>query len=121
MTLLPDGEYLVEGDIGAVNHKGILRKVLHPGRYRINPYGYSVQVVETQTFTSGNQEKHAGWVEIPTGYVGVVTNLSKNSTTHEETGIQDKVLPPESTRSTVKNNRSISSKSVTVTPPYKWK
>ncbi|MCA9040271.1 MAG: band 7 protein, partial [Planctomycetaceae bacterium] len=96
---LPEGEYLVDGEIGSTNNKGILRKVLHPGRYRINPYGYNVQVVETQKFISGNQEKHAGWVEIPTGYVGVVTNLSGNNHPKEGkpvevAGIQDNVLPP---------------------------
>jgi len=91
---LPAGEYLVEGDIGKTEHKGILRKVLHPGRYRINPYGYDVEIVQTQEFESGNQKKVAGWVSIPTGYVGVVTNLAPNPATGAKTGIQDNVLPP---------------------------
>ncbi|MAT15483.1 MAG: band 7 protein [Planctomyces sp.] len=90
---LPEGEFLVEGDVGNSSFKGILRKVLHPGRYRINPYGYHVEVVQTHKFTSGNQEKQSGWVEIPTGYVGVVTNLSENKATGELGGIQEKVLP----------------------------
>lgn len=91
---LPGGEYLVDGDIGNTSHKGILRKVLHPGRYRINPYGYDVEVVKTQKFESGNQTKFAGWVNIPTGFVGVVTNLSENNSKGIKKGIQEKVLPP---------------------------
>lgn len=91
---LPPGEFLVDGDIGNTSHKGILRKVLHPGRYRINPYGYEVKVVGTETFISGNSEKKSGWVEIPTGHVGVVTNLASNPITGGKPGIADKVLPP---------------------------
>lgn len=91
---LPAGEFLVDGDIGDTQYKGILRKVLHPGRYRINPYGYEVEIVQLQTFNSGNSEKKAGWVEIPTGYVGVVTNLAGNPLTGAKTGIADEVLPP---------------------------
>ena len=91
---LPTGEYLVDGDIGDTKFKGILRKVLHPGRYRINPYGYDVETVELQEFESGGQKKVAGWVSIPTGYVGVVTNLASHTPTSTTKGVQDKVLPP---------------------------
>ena len=91
---LPPGEFLVDGDIGHTKFKGILRKVLHPGRYRINPYGYKVETVKLQTFTSGKSEKKAGWVEIPTGYVGVVTNLADNPATGAKAGIAENVLPP---------------------------
>ncbi|TWT74633.1 SPFH domain / Band 7 family protein [Posidoniimonas polymericola] len=91
---LPGGEFLVDGDIGETQFKGILRKVLHPGRYRINPYGYEVETVRLQTFTSGNTEKKSGWVEIPTGYVGVVTNLAANNLTGAKAGISEDVLPP---------------------------
>lgn len=91
---LPAGEFLVDGDIGDTKYKGILRKVLHPGRYRINPYGYEVETVQLQSFTSGNTEKKAGWVEIPTGYVGVVTNLADNPEKGWKAGISDEVLPP---------------------------
>jgi hypothetical protein len=91
---LPGGEFLVDGDIGNTKHKGILRKVLHPGRYRINDYGYEVERVELQSFESGNTEKKAGWVKIPTGYVGVVTNLSDNPATEVKAGISPNVLPP---------------------------
>ena len=91
---LPAGEYLVDGDIGNTQYKGILRKVLHPGRYRINPYGYTVQIVQQQEFTSGQATKVAGWVSIPTGYVGVVTNLADNPADGIVKGIADDVLPP---------------------------
>ncbi len=91
---LTAGKFLVDGDIGNTKFKGILRKVLHPGRYRINPYGYEVEKVQLQTFASGSTEKVAGWVEIPTGYVGVVTNLADNPLTGAESGIADDVLPP---------------------------
>lgn len=88
---LPDGEFLVDGEIGFTKSKGVLRKVLGPGRYRINPYGYEVKVVASvQTENS----KHSGWVKVPTGYVGVVTNLTDNPITHQSSGIQDRVLPP---------------------------
>ncbi|MBM4090279.1 MAG: band 7 protein [Planctomycetes bacterium] len=91
---LPAGEFLVDGDIGNTKFKGILRKVLHPGRYRVNPYGYFVETVQLQKIDSGNSEKVAGWVEIPTGFVGVVTNLSDNPLTNTKAGIADNVLPP---------------------------
>ena len=91
---LPEGKYLVDGDIGETEFKGILRKALGPGRYRINPYGYEVEKVETVRKPSGNQTKYSGWVEIPTGYVGVVTNLAANPITKQDAGIQSRVLPP---------------------------
>ena len=91
---LPAGEYLVDGDIGSTEFKGILRKVLHPGRYRINPYGYTVQIVDQQEIASGQSTKVAGWVNIPTGYVGVVTNLADNVADKIVKGIADDVLPP---------------------------
>ena len=102
---LPDGEFLVDGDIGSTRYKGILRKALHPGRYRINPYGYEVKVVKTQKMLSGNQEKYSGWVEIPTGYVGVVTNLSDNPLLQQKAGIQSMSCRRESIPSTAASNR----------------
>ncbi len=86
--------FLVDGDIGHTEYKGVLRKVLHPGRYRVNPYGYTVEVKKRIDFTSGQSQKVAGWVEIPTGYVGVVTQLSDNQATGVKKGVQEKVLPP---------------------------
>jgi regulator of protease activity HflC (stomatin/prohibitin superfamily) len=91
---LPKGEFLVPGDIGKTEFKGVLRKVLGPGRYRINPYGYDVKKIASESVTSGKQIKHYGWVDIPTGYVGVITNLTKNDATGQKAGIQPNVLPP---------------------------
>ncbi|CAE7860287.1 unnamed protein product [Symbiodinium microadriaticum] len=94
-TDLGDQKFLVDGKIGETENKGILRKVLHPGRYRINPYAYKVDVVQTtKEKDSHGQIKYGGWVQIPTGYVGVVTMLADNPITGEKKGIQDKVLPP---------------------------
>jgi regulator of protease activity HflC (stomatin/prohibitin superfamily) len=54
---LPPGEFLAdEGE------KGIWRRVLGPGKYRLNPYGYEVTQVDA--------------VSVPIGYVGVITSLS---------------------------------------------
>jgi regulator of protease activity HflC (stomatin/prohibitin superfamily) len=91
---LPTGEFLVDGDLGETKHKGILRKALGPGRYRIHPYAYDFKIVKTQTRSVGTQVKHAGWVQIPTGYVGVVTYLADNKELNKVTGIQKDVLPP---------------------------
>ncbi len=54
---LPEGEFLA-----AQGQKGIWRDVLGPGKYRLNPYGYRVELVDA--------------LSIPIGYVGVVTGLS---------------------------------------------
>lgn len=54
---LPEGEF-----IAARGQKGIWRGVLGPGKYRLNPYGYQLTVVDA--------------VSIPIGYVGVMTGLS---------------------------------------------
>jgi regulator of protease activity HflC (stomatin/prohibitin superfamily) len=91
---LPEGQFLVDGDLNNTDAKGILRQVFAPGTYRINDYAYTVEVIQEKTLTSGTQIKHAGWVSIPTGYVGVVTNLADNQATNASAGIQDKVLQP---------------------------
>ncbi len=91
---LPAGQFLVDGDIGKTEFKGILRKVLAPGRYRINPYAYEVTVVTETSTQSGSQVKRAGWVRIPAGYVGVVTNLTGNESIGLKSGIQPDVLTP---------------------------
>jgi len=93
-TNLPPGQFLVDGGLGETTHKGVLRKVFPPGRYRVNDYAYPFKVIELEEVTSGSQTKHTGWVEIETGYVGVVTNLTDNPLTGAQPGIQDKVLPP---------------------------
>jgi regulator of protease activity HflC (stomatin/prohibitin superfamily) len=90
---LPDGEFLVDGELGETKQKGILRKALAPGWYRINPYAYTVKVVTTEV-NKDNNEKISGWVRVPTGYVGVVTNLASNPLTKQSAGIQDSVMPP---------------------------
>ena len=53
----PDGEFMANDD-----EKGIWRRVLGPGKYRINPHGYDITVVDA--------------LSIPIGYAGVVTSLS---------------------------------------------
>lgn len=91
---LESGAFLVDGDLGEVHSKGILRKLLGPGRYRINDYGYEVKDMKRENVQSGNQVKAAGWVEISAGYVGVVTNLAPNPQTGAQKGIQANVLQP---------------------------
>jgi regulator of protease activity HflC (stomatin/prohibitin superfamily) len=54
---LPEGEFLA-----ARGQKGIWRQVLGPGRYRLNPYGYRIELIDA--------------ISVPIGYVGVVTGLS---------------------------------------------
>jgi len=54
---LPPGEFLAEP-----GQKGIWRRVLGPGKYRLNPYGYQVDIVDA--------------ISIPIGYAGVLTSLS---------------------------------------------
>ncbi|MBI1870798.1 MAG: hypothetical protein HYS07_06370 [Chlamydiae bacterium] len=53
--LLP-GEFLADE-----GQKGIWRKILGPGKYRINPEGYNIDLADSLT--------------IPIGYVGVITSL----------------------------------------------
>ncbi len=91
---LPQSQYLVDGKLDETESKGILRQVFGPGTYRINDYAYNVEVIEEKTIQSGTQTKHAGWVSIPTGYVGVVTNLTDNQRSDAKSGIQDDVLQP---------------------------
>lgn len=92
--VLPGKQFLVDGDVGHTEHKGILRKVLGPGTYRINPYGYQHEIVETTARNASGQIKQSGWVNIPTGHVGVVTNLADNPITGAQVGMQEKVLQP---------------------------
>ncbi len=57
----PDGSPVVSR---ASNYSGIIKEVLTPGTYKLNPYVYEV-------------ERHPAAV-IPAGFVGVVTNLFAN-------------------------------------------
>lgn len=92
---LPVGQFLVDGEVGATEFRGTLRKVLGPGRYRINPKAYDVSLVKGEEIEKSNgMEKKSGWVEIAPGYVGVVTNLTGNPLKNEKAGIQENVLPP---------------------------
>lgn len=91
---LPPGRILVDGDLDETREKGDLRKVLAPGTYRINDYAYTVKVVEGLTQSQNAQVKHSGWVQIPAGYVGVVTNQTTNEALNTFAGIQDSVLQP---------------------------
>lgn len=94
---LSAGQFLVEGELTGPNrakHKGTLRKVLGPGRYRINDYAFECKVVSLVQTKVGENVKQAGWVNIPTGYVGVVTNLATNAALGQKGGIQNEVLPP---------------------------
>ena len=91
---LPQSQFLVEGDLDETKHKGILRRVFGPGRYRVNPYRYQFKIVQVETQKVGSQEKVAGWVNIPTGYVGVVTHLADDPVKNIKKGIQENVLPP---------------------------
>jgi regulator of protease activity HflC (stomatin/prohibitin superfamily) len=89
-----DSQFLVDGDLGNTEYKGVLRKVYGPGRYRVNPYAYEFKIIKTAVEQSGTQTKHSGWVEIKTGFVGVVTNQTDNPITGAKAGIQPYVLPP---------------------------
>lgn len=94
---LPPGEFLVDGDLDGparANHKGVLRKVLAPGRYRINTYAYHVEKIQLRQDKVGEQTKLSGWVQVPTGYVGVATYLADNPLQKKKRGIQANVLPP---------------------------
>jgi hypothetical protein len=96
-TSRKEGQFLVSGDIGQTQEKGTLRRILGPGRYRINPYGYRTTIVQTLVTQAGkNQLKHSGWVRIPAGYVGVQTYLTDDPDAKpaRHAGIQDDVLPP---------------------------
>ena len=94
-------QYLIDDDLDNENDpankerfQGVLRKVYGPGCYRINPDAYDFKIIKSMSREENNQVKHWGWVDIPTGYVGVATNLTSNPATGETDGIQDKVLPP---------------------------
>lgn len=80
-TELPPGEFLAEP-----GQKGIWRAVLGPGKHRLNPYGYQIDIADA--------------VSIPVGYVGVVTSLSGEQTTPDafagpgEKGVRRDILQP---------------------------
>jgi hypothetical protein len=90
---LPEGTYLVD----AKGYRGILRRVLTPGRYRINKYAYDIKVVDVDTCVEPAtrvQRKAEDPTVIPPGYVGVVTNKAGDPQAGEGRGIQKQVLQP---------------------------
>ena len=90
---LPEGTYLADEK----GYRGILRKVLTPGRYRINKYGFDVKIVDVDACAEpGTQVKRRAEdpTLIPPGYVGVVTNKASDPRTKEDRGIQPQVLQP---------------------------
>ena len=94
----PSGEFLVDGELDGENrvrHNGVLRKVFGPGRYRVNTYAYDFKIVTTEKHVEPNGATQvSGWVDIPTGYVGVVTYRTDNKALNKKAGTQDEVLPP---------------------------
>ncbi|KOR33196.1 hypothetical protein TI05_02560 [Achromatium sp. WMS3] len=80
---LPEGEFLADKD---KNQKGIWQQVLGPGRYRLNPYGYDIKLLDA--------------ISVPIGYVGVVTGLSGKQASKGkfagpgEKGVRQDVLQP---------------------------
>lgn len=80
-SVLPPGEFLANQ-----GQKGIWRSVLGPGKYRLNPYGYKIDIVDA--------------VSIPAGYIGVVTSLSGEKATDgqfagdNQKGVRRDILQP---------------------------
>jgi len=78
---LPPGEFLA-----ASKQKGIWRRVLGPGKYRMNPYGYRLSIHDA--------------ISIPIGYAGVVTSLSGSQpeagqfAEHRQKGVRRDILQP---------------------------
>lgn len=78
---LPEGEFLA-----APGQKGIWRTTLGPGKYRLNPIGYQIEVVDA--------------ISIPIGYAGVVTSLSGEQAPEGEfagtnqKGVREDILQP---------------------------
>src|SRR6516225_9741 len=90
---LPEGTYLVDEP----GSRGILRKVLTPGRYRVNKYGFDLKVVDVDACVEPNTRvarKAEDPTLIPPGYVGVVTNKASDPKTGEDRGIRKQVLQP---------------------------
>ena len=88
MVTSKTGKELAAGEILAPDDesKGVWRRVLGPGTYRLNPEGYDIKVLSA--------------INIPIGYVGVVTSLAgkpapagKFAGTGEK-GVFEKILQP---------------------------
>lgn len=80
-TELAEGEFLADP-----GQKGIWRKILGPGKYRMNPIGYKIDVIDA--------------ISIPIGYDGVITSLSGKQAPEGkfarpgEKGVREDVLQP---------------------------
>jgi hypothetical protein len=78
---LPEGEFLAD-----VGQKGIWKTLLGPGKYRMNPYGYQIDVVNA--------------ISIPIGYAGVITSLSGEQAAPgsfadaSQKGVREDILQP---------------------------
>ncbi len=78
---LPEGEFLANP-----GQKGIWRALLGPGKYRMNPYGYQIDVVNA--------------ISIPIGYAGVITSLSGEQAAPgsfanaSQKGVREDILQP---------------------------
>lgn len=87
---LPAGTYVADE-----GYKGIQRKLLTPGRYRINPYAFEVEPKPLSACVGSNggvKYPEGSSILIPPGYVGVVT--IKQPRPGESPGIQPDVLQP---------------------------
>lgn len=92
---LPNGEILANEP----GFRGTWRKVLTPGRYRMNPYAYEVNKVSktaAMVATEKMQTSAEDPAVIPPGYIGVVYNKVGDSRPESKTtlGVQDQVLQP---------------------------
>jgi hypothetical protein len=90
---LPPGTYLADED----GYRGVRRRVLTPGRYRLNTYAYDVRQVDVDACVEPNtrlKRRTDDPTMIPPGYVGVVTNKTDNPLTGETMGIKKEVLQP---------------------------
>ena len=82
------GKELAAGEILAPDEdsKGVWRRVLGPGTYRLNPGGYDIKVISA--------------INIPIGYAGVVTSLTGKPAPKGqfagpgEKGVREKILQP---------------------------
>ena len=89
---VPSG-YLVDEE----GYRGKLRRVLTPGRYRINSYAFEVQLVDADACiepATRLKRKDGDATLIPPGYVGVVTNRTDDPRTGQTQGFQKEVLQP---------------------------
>ena len=93
---LPSG-FLSDDPLYEPAHKGTLRRVLPPGRYRLNDYAYTPTPIDVDAcveLSTRTKRKDDDPTMIPPGYVGVVTNKTDNPATKELRGIQKEVLQP---------------------------